>query len=210
MKTRFIIIALMILCGGSQPVLANGNRVGNGGDVVLCPKSGELLDFYENSGAIRGFSDEKSREAILEQVFKNLERLSPKQARQYKARAAEFISETEFKKEIALENIEDSNHLFGPKDKKCSLQQIAIRRHEAGLDGKRFLVDEELWNRLSPRGQAGLILHEVVYEHLYKLGEEDSVRARKLNAYYFSNKAFADSQDSYWRLVKDLNLPIYR
>lgn len=207
MKTSFYILLILFL--GSM-ALANGNRVGNGGDIVLCPKTGELLDFYENAGAVRNFASEKHHDAILEQVFKNIERLSPKQAKQYKARAGDFMTETEFKKDIALENIKDSKHLFGPKDKKCSVKQIAIRRHEVGLDGKRFIVDEELWNRLSPRGKAGLILHEVIYEHLFKLGEEDSVRARKLNAYYFSNKAFADSQDSYWRLVKELNLPIYR
>ncbi|KYG61622.1 hypothetical protein AZI86_18130 [Bdellovibrio bacteriovorus] len=184
--------------------------MGNGGDIVVCPKSQDILDFYENAGAVRAFKTEGTREKVLEEVFRNLERLSPRQAKQYKTRASEFMDDTEFKKDVALTDIKDSKHLFTPKEKDCSVQQIAIRRKEKGLEGKRFIVDETLWNQLSPRGQAGLIMHEVIYEHLYKLGEEDSVRARKLNAYLFSNKVFADSQDSYWRFITDLNLPIYR
>ena len=207
MKTHIVFIFMTLSCLTS---FANGNRVGNGGDIVLCPRTQDLLDFYENAGAVRVFQDQKNTSAVLEQVFKNLERLSPKQARQYKARAESFMTDTDFKKDVALENIKDSKHVFGPKDKNCSIKQIAIRRNETDLDGKRFIVDESLWNKLSPRGQAGLIMHEVIYEHLWKLGEEDSVRARKLNAYLFSNKAFADSQDAYWKFIKDLNLPIYR
>lgn len=207
MKTLILIILMNFV---SLMAFANGNRVGNGGDIVVCPKTQEILDFYENAGAVRAFKNEDTREKVLEEVLRNLERLSPRQAKQYKTRASEFIGDTEFKKDIALTDIQDSKHLFTPKEKGCSVQQIAIRRKEKGLEGKRFIVDEVLWNSLSPRGQAGLIMHEVIYEHLYKLGEEDSVRARKLNAYLFSNKVFADSQDSYWRFISNLNLPIYR
>lgn len=203
-------IALLLVSFISTSVFANGERVGNGGDIVICANSKDILDFYENAGAVRGFKDEDTKEKVLDEVLRNLDRLSPRQAKQYKTRAAEFMGDTEFKKDIALTDIKDSKHLFEPKDKNCSVQQITIRRKEKGLDGKRFIVDETLWNQLSPRGQAGLILHEVVYEHLFKLGEEDSVRTRKLNAYLFSNKVFADSQDSYWRFIKELNLPIYR
>jgi hypothetical protein len=203
-----ILFALISLF--SLSTFANGNRVGNGGDIVVCPGTKEILDFYENAGAVRNFSTENTIDKVLEQVFKNLERLSPRQAKQYKNRASEFISDTEFKTGVALTDIKDSKHVFEPKDKNCSVQQIAIRRNEPDLNGKRFVVDQTLWNQLSPRGQAGLILHEVIYEHLFKLGEEDSVRARKLNAYLFSNKVFADSQDIYWKFIKDLNVPIYR
>lgn len=205
-----MLIAVLILGTVSVATFANGNRVGNGGDIVICPKSKEVLDFYENAGAVRAFASEDSKEKVLDEVLRNLERLSPRQAKQYKNRATEFMSATEFKKDVALVDIPDSQHLFKPADKNCSIQQIAIRRREAGLDGKRFIVDESLWNQLSARGQAGLIMHEVIYEHFAKLGEADSVRARKLNAYIFSNKVFADSPDSYWRFIKELNLPIYR
>lgn len=209
MKMKTLKLFLLISFS-SVSAFANGHRVGNGGDVVVCPKSQEVLDFYENSGAVRGFATEKTKENVLEEVLRNLERLSPRQARQYKNRVLQFAAETEFKKDVALTDIKDSKHLFEPKDPACAVMQIAIRRREVGLEGKRFVVDENLWNKLSPRGQAGLILHEVIYEHLAKLGEEDSIRARKLNAYLFSNKVFADSQDSYWKFIKDLNIPIYR
>jgi hypothetical protein len=205
MKTLVLILSLV-----SLNAFANGNRVGNGGDIVTCSKSNEILDFYENSGAVRVFAQENTIDKVLEQIFKNLERVSPRQAKQYRTRAGEFINDTEFKTGVALTDIKDSKHVFEPSEKDCAVKQIAIRRNEPDLNGKRFVIDQNLWNKLSPRGQAGLIMHEVIYEHLYKLGEEDSVRARKLNAYLFSNKVFADSPDTYWKFIKDLNLPIYR
>lgn len=166
MRTIILLIIFNLI---AKLAWANGERVGNGGDVVVCKQVKDILDFYENAGAVRAFASEETREKVLDEVLRNLDRISPRQAKQYRRRASEFMSDTEFKKDVALADVKDSKHLFAPKDKDCSIEQIAIRRQEKGLDGKRFLVDEELWNQLSPRGQAGLIMHEVIYEHLYKL-----------------------------------------
>ena len=111
--------------------------------------------------------------------------------------------------EKELVGVPDSKHVFKPEDKNCEVRQIAIRRNEASVVTKRFVIDEKLWKKPSERDKAGLILHEIIYEHLFKLGEEDSVKARSINGYIFSDKAFQDGPETYWKMIKDFKLPIY-
>jgi hypothetical protein len=193
-------ITLVIICFASFG-WASGNRVGNGG---------HLVDFYELSQPLKSFDSAKNYQDILKELLKNLERISPSQAKQYGRRVAEFQDEVEFKKEVSLVDIKDSRYLFTAKDKDCKLLQIAIRRNESSSVTKRFIIDQELWDRLSERSKAGLVMHEVIYEHFYKLGEIDSVKARAVNGYLFTEKAFSDAPTVYWRIIQDLKLPVYK
>lgn len=206
MKTKWILSMILF----SSSAFASGDRVGNGGDGVACSDKTELLDFYESSLPLKSYKLEQSYKEITENVLSNLERFNPAQAKQYRRRFSEFFDETEFKSGASLINIKDSRHLFKPKDKNCKIMQIAIRRNEESVVMKRFLIDEDLWNKLSERSKAGLVLHEIIYEHFYKLGEDDSIKARAVNAYLFSEKSYQDGPDVYWKTVKDLKLPIYR
>ncbi|HEX7676471.1 MAG TPA: hypothetical protein VF412_20005 [Bdellovibrio sp.] len=188
---------------------ASGDRVGNGGDVVQCKTSSELLDFYEASEPLKDFGAKGYKE-ILDQVLENLKRLNPSQATQYSRRLQEIYQLIDFKSDVLLTDVDDSKHLFLPKDKDCKLLQIAIRRNVVSKVTKRFLVNEDLWKALSERSKAGLIMHEAVYEHFYKLGEDNSSKARILNAYLFSKKATTDSSEDYWGMIKSLKISIYK
>lgn len=194
----------------STYTFASGNRVGNGGNVVTCADKTELLDFVESNLPLMTAKPEHSYKEIIAEVLTNLKRLSPLQAEQYTRRAALFADDTEFKTGISLVSVPDSKHVFKPEDKNCEVRQIAIRRNEASVVTKRFVIDEKLWKKLSERDKAGLVLHEIIYEHLFKLGEEDSVKARAINAYIFSDKAFQEGPETYWKMIKDFKLPIYR
>ncbi|UXR65096.1 hypothetical protein EZJ49_02395 [Bdellovibrio bacteriovorus] len=189
---------------------ASGNRVGNGGDVVTCPAQTELLDFYESDLKLQNFDGKNSYREIAGDVLKNLARLSPVQARNYQRRLSQFIDESDFKADVTLTNIRDSKHLFKPKDETCKVRQIAIRRQDASSVSKRFLVDQDLWNKLSERSKAGLILHEIVYEHFYKLGEDNSIKARSLNAYLFSEQAQNAKPADYWKIIREMKIPLYQ
>lgn len=190
--------------------LASGNRVGNGGDIIQCKGESVLLDFYETTAPIKNFKSENSYQEIVGIVLNQLEKIHPAQAKQYKKRFASMEGEIEFRSEIELKNIKDSNHVFRPKNKDCKLLQIAVRRNLESTQTKRFVIDQELWKELNNTHKAGLILHEIIYEHLYKLGEEDSQKARILNAYLFSDKIFESPPEDYWKLIQSLKLPIYR
>lgn len=203
-------IIFLIVLMTSLVASASGNRVGNGGDVVSCPAQTELLDFYESNLKLQDFPGKNSYRDIADEVLKNLARLSPTQARNYQRRLSQFIDESDFKSDVTLTNIRDSKHLFKPKDEACKVQQIAIRKKEASSVSKRFLVDQDLWGKLSERSKAGLILHEIIYEHFYKLGEDDSIKARSLNAYLFSEQAQNVKSADYWKIIREMKIPLYQ
>ena len=182
------------------------NRIGNGGDIVICPHNKPIiLDFYENqSNLIQNNSDDYKE--IIKSRIALLEKANPKLSDQYKRRLLQIENEIEFKKNITLVDVKDSEHLFEPKDKKCKLNQIAIRKNNTIGNEKRFIIDEELWSKMDNINKAGLIMHEIIYEHFYNLGEKNSTKARKLNNYLFSLNF---DKSNFWKLIQELKIPIY-
>lgn len=188
-------------------------RIGNGGDAVVCRKDGNvqeatLLDLYESS--LKSWALEGPYEQRLESVFKKLEAVSPEQAKIYRRRLKDMRTELDIRGDVGLVDIKDSEHLVVPTRKDCRIEQAAVRRNIAEDDGKRFIVDQHIWARMNDESKAGLVLHEIVYEHLYKLGEENSVKARKLVGYYLSEDFQKTDKNAYWKRVEKLKLPLYR
>lgn len=204
MKTLILILSLIVF-----NAYASGDRVGNGGDVVKCKDSVEILDLHESPEPLKKMTASGHNELVAE-VLENLKRLNPEQSRQYSARVKTFYDSVEFKAGISLVDVKDSKHVYLPKSHDCRLVQIAIRRNNASKMTKQFIIDQDLWKGLSDRSKAGLVLHEIIYEHFFKLGEDDSSKARILNAYLFSERAFSDSPKEYWDLIKSLKVPIYK
>jgi len=189
------------------------NRVGNGGDGIVCTKEGaqataEILDFYESSQA-RIESTEAYSE-IVESRLQVLKKIDSTMGELYQKRWKSMQPEIEWKKEIELIGIEDSKHLYVPSDKNCKLKQVAIRRNQVAANQSRFVIDDSFWQQISPVSRAGLIMHELIYEHFYKLGEKDSVKARTLNAYIFSPDLESKGSTGFWKLISSLKVPIYR
>ncbi len=197
-----LILTLLPLTAFSQ------NKVGNGGDGVFCKKKGvtdaKLLDFYEAN--IPNITKEKKPEVIAQAQLDKIKDAAPQLFKQYKKRLSEITAEIEFKDNIKLTDIKDSLHLYEPLPKTCEVYQIAIRKHKVIGAEKRFIIRNDLWKKLPPLHQAGLLTHEIIYEHLAKLGETDSTKARKINSYLYSNTL---SPTGFWNLIKDLELPIY-
>ncbi len=200
MKSKFSFLFVLF---ASLNLLAN-NKVGNGGDVILCGGTSELLDFYEVS--IPTGQKETDPYKVAETQISKMEKVAPTLARQYLKRLKELPQEIDFKSEVQLEDIQDSKHLYLPDPKKCKIQQIAIRKTAVLKGEKRFIIQKDLWNNLSPLHQAGLLTHEVIYEHFSKLSEEDSLKARKLNAYLFQTPTL---DKKFWNFIKELEIPIY-
>lgn len=212
MKTIASAFAFLLFLHASAR--ADGNRVGNGGKGIECAKAGKtevrLLDLYEAPDPIEKSLEGKTRDEILARALENLRRLAPRVGEQYARRHAVLESEIEFKADAKLTPTPDSFELSLPKDSGCGLRQIAIRRPQADALTKPFLFSKDLWDRMDARNQAALYLHEIVYEHFAKLGEKDSVKARKITAYLLSEKAFKDKPDDFWKIIQSMKLPIYR
>jgi hypothetical protein len=209
MSGQNFIFSVLLFVIPFSPAEAN-NKVGNGGNVVICrPKApakatARLLDFYEHE-LVPGAEGEDPV-SIAGKKLDGLEEAAPALAALYRKRLREIKGEMELKGGVALTSVDDSKHLFTPADKKCQVKQIAIRRKNPGSDEKLFLVSKDLWELLDPANQAGLLLHEVIYEHFSKLGEEDSTKARRLNHALFAGKP---GKEKFWTMIKEMRVPIY-
>jgi hypothetical protein len=196
------------------------NRVGNGAHMIACYSSGgshlksvELFDFYErneNKEFTRVKPGKKDFLGILAGVFSTLEKVNPKQAEQYRSRLLGIQNEIEFKKGVRLTNTNDAMEVFVPSDKNCHMEQAVVRKNDALPGEKRFIVRKEFWDKLSEEGRAGVLLHEIVYEHFFMLGEKDSVKARNYNSYLMSEKFAKATPKEYWEYIKALQIPIYQ
>lgn len=189
-----------------------GDKIGNGGNVIACEHDGkitrvQLLDFFESANQdpkIKG----PSHTALLEERLKILAPLAPKLAEQYKRRLNTIQKEWNIRDGIRLTKVDDSLHALEPDDKDCAVQQTVIRLPEA-TDGKRFVVSKRYWDRLDGPGRAGLMMHEIVYEHLFKLGAKDSRNARKIVGLIFSERFSTMTDSEFWLFIKELKIPVY-
>lgn len=197
----------VVLLLESQQAFAT-NKVGNGGNVVICKSKAQILDFYEN-GVEEPTSNSTSKdkaEKIVENQIGKLKTIAPELHAQYRQRLQTIVSEFDFKEDVRLIDTKDSHHSFVPASKDCEVVQTIIRKNTVTEEEKRFLVDKKTWNKISTYQQAGLVLHEIIYEHFSKLGEKDSIKARKLNAFIFKNEP---TQKSFWEFIKNLDIAIY-
>ncbi|MFN7727968.1 MAG: hypothetical protein ACK5P7_02300 [Bdellovibrio sp.] len=209
MNSLFVLMMSLVSLGAGSN---NGNGVGNGGVGFVCEKNGKqevrVLDLTEMTAAPEASLKDLNREETLKKVWQNLERLAPALAKQYARRNQAFDSQVEFRSDVDLTPTQDTAHAAAPKN--CSLKQLAIRRLQKDSLTKDFMIDEELWKMMDERGRAALTLHEIVYEHFSKLGEKNSVKARKMTGYLLSEKSFKDTPEDFWKLIGELSLPIYQ
>lgn len=71
----------------------------------------------------------------------------------------------------------------------CKIEQIV--NYKGSADRPNILVNQDLWDKLTPTGQAALIVHESFYSVLRNFfGETDSIRTRRLVGYVFSGNLF--------------------
>jgi hypothetical protein len=202
-KKIFFVLILII----SSPLKAN-NKVGNGGDAVVCSGGkSSLLDFYEAN--INTPENTLAPKEIAAKVIAEFKTKAPTLAAQYEKRLNEIEAEIEFLETSKLVDVKDSEHLFVPTDKNCKLKQLALRKILVSSGEKRFLVDSKIWRELDNTHKAGLLMHEIIYEHFSKLGEENSVKARKFNAFLFQLYLKQKTLDQFWPLLLELEMPIY-
>lgn len=206
MKIQLLLLALFQMHAWA------GNKVGNGGDVVFCKskKSWEILDFHEarqNKLEIVS-SPEKDPYAIVKKRLEPLESLAPALHKQYLRRLGKLADDIEFREAIELTDVKDSVHAFIGKG--CKIQQAAIRLGFPQYNkGKQFVIDKDLWGKLSSTEKAGLLLHEMFYEHVSKLGITDSRPVRQFVSFMFSNQSKSISKAAFWAKMNEWGVPIY-
>ena len=58
--------------------------------------------------------------------------------------------------------------------------------------------------------QAGLVIHEIIYENFAYLGEQNSHKARYLNGLIAHVSGSRDLPKPYRHILQELHIPIYR
>jgi hypothetical protein len=191
--------------------LADIQRVGNGGDGVVCRDSDkvirsiELLDFYEARvlrSAVIDLGAAPTLEARMQVALQRLERVSPRRAQSYLLTMNQFFENAQFLKDTELVDVEDSLHLILPKG--CKIEQLVIQRPKVLPGEMMYSVNQDLWDHLDLTQRAGLILHEVVYREAIESAHSDSRAARYLTALIASPKFETISQIEFVELLKML------
>ena len=208
MKYLLVLLSLSFAAQG-QDLLSNGNGVGNGGDVVVCPKTIELLDFAEVKMTKRfSMIDLPKRTDHIDLAkarIGKLKALDPKLYDQYSKVLNGIEGRWKLIEKAEFRDVMDSFEIALPEN--CFLKQIAIQ-HE--FEGKtQIQVSKKLWDQLKPLERAGLVTHEIIYEHFLVLGEKNSIKARQFNAFLFSKEIEKMSKAQYLAYVRNLGLKLY-
>jgi len=200
MRKYFLTI---LIFGAAVNAWAAGDRVGNGGDALVCQKedgnrTAKLLDYHEaqddEHGPGRAIDLGPAALSVrgkVELVLGRVARLSPGRSRWWKEVAEPLLQAADagastkrvLFTEKLLEDVPDSDHFMYPKG--CSVQQLAIRidpDERIAVGGYDYVIQKDLWALLDNDSRAGLILHEVLYRDAVVFhGQKSSRKARFLN-----------------------------
>jgi hypothetical protein len=194
--------------GFGQTQSTNGNGVGNGGDVVVCDAKVELLDFVE-AKLLKKFSFSRvadlDHQVIARKAITNLRRVDPELGTQYEKVLLGIELRLQFLDKADFRDVPDSFEVGLPTG--CQLKQVAIQQEAEGI--KQIRISRALWEKLDPFNKAGLLTHEIIYEHFLLLGETNSVKARTFNAYIFSNEIARHDVKTYRAFRRQLGVKSY-
>jgi hypothetical protein len=205
---KFLLLFLSFTVFAQTPMSSNGNGVGNGGDVVTCKNLAELLDFTETKLMKRFTLIEAPKSSYLKIAKTRLEilkKVDPKLAAQYSKVLDSVENRWKTIENATFRDVPDSFEIAIPDE--CKIEQTAIQQE---IDGKTQIhVSKKLWDKLDPMNKAGLVLHEIIYEHFIVLGEKNSVKVRRFNSLLFSSELNRMNNKQYQEYVRLLGLKFY-
>ena len=197
------------------PASGSADFRGNGGDAVVCRtnsgniESVRLLDYFEgeyNLGVKPSLgSDSLSVKQKVTVAIDRLKRLDPKRAADYERRLNFFLENVRQLDGVEFVDIPDSEHTVVPSG--CAIEQIAIQKEPSFPHETYFKVNSELWTAMNPDHQAGLILHEMIFQEALENGHLDSVKSRYFNTQISSKALDALDAKSYQKLLELVGLP---
>lgn len=173
-----------------------GDRVGNGGDVIVCPgERTEVLDLFQgrNDWGFQPRNNPGTRDEIINTVLGAFIKVDPKIGEALKARALQLSRELALLEQDStyrstlvkltpneLINISDEGVAELPPG--CKLIQAATQITVPFPNEVKFTFQKTIWDSLDVDVQSSLILHETIYEHMLRSGENSSRSTRYMNA----------------------------
>ncbi|WPU64177.1 hypothetical protein [Peredibacter starrii] len=178
-----------------------GDRVGNGGDVIVCPNSRTVvLDIFQGSvdWGFEPIMREGSRTQIISETLKSFSAVDPVIASKLLDRALEMEKEIMSLEKSPLRRSKlvkfTTNNLINIADEGiaelppgCEIVQAATQNQKPFPGEVKFTFQKNIWMSLDTDVQTSLILHEVVYEHMIAMGELSSRSTRYFNSALHAN-----------------------
>jgi len=200
----FILIFLLSI----SAVFAQGrDRVGNGGDVVVCPGSVLLLDSIEmkDHGLKLSLPGAIIRQKVL-RVVGNIIRLDVNRGINIRMKALELIQGVEdFEVVHHSENVDFTNRiLMDVPDsfettipKNCHKEQLVTHKVPIFASDREFTIAKRYWSKLNLNQKALTVLHEAWSIIFLEEGARDSRFARYMNGVFATEDAHEMSSDQY-------------
>ena len=217
MKKAITKTLLAGLLGSCSVGFASGFSEGNGGDVVDCesgsPFRVQMLDLYEGKAYDENYQvDLGSADLDLDEkvtyYLEKLKRVAKVRSLRYETEARQFLDKVKWVEGKELTDIPDSGHLVLPVG--CKIRQIAIRLPEGSeIDGKRYLVNKDLWGILPTDDKVALIFHEIIYGEALRGDHKNSVQARKLNRWIASSEFSEVDRNEFVKTTIGWDLPVF-
>ncbi len=187
--------ALLFLLLTTSYAMAGGDRVGNGGDVVVCGNKVELLDVYEarvSNHVIYKPVGKDYKQMFQDIIQKHLSNIQPVRSARYLNHQSTFESEAQFLPGIELNDVDDAGMVAIPKG--CKLKQIVIQLSddERPAGKPRYTVSLDLWKRLDEFNKAALVLHEIFYREAIEHESSNSMVVRAMVGEVLSTKLNLD------------------
>lgn len=224
MKT--LVIATLTLLLNIQQVFAGGNELGNGGNVIFCPRNPEKSQFYDSYEAVSRYSLQPqftspalscsimsgTNECLQKAVSvaaQILTRVTAKDA-ELAARLTSYVNLFEQESKI-IDNaefvrVDDIGISHYPKD--CEIHQLVIQHVPMthAPEDKYYLIAGDYWSKINSNEQASAILHEVIYRYALESSKwkiTNSQKVRYFNALLLSGKITTLSDTEFETLRKN-------
>ena len=188
-----LITAFLFLQNPAQA--GGGGHEGHGGDGVICennPSNVELSDFFEAEQQTSDYQIDllgTDYLAITQQAIQRVAAIDPTYSARLEAALTRFLDhdKIQFVDRAKLKPVDDAQEQIEPLPG-CSIVQLALQNAKPLPFEARLWIDQNLWSKLSPVHQAGLIFHELIIavERDYHL--KDTRNLRHFVATVFSSK----------------------
>lgn len=180
MFKKLLFVTLFTTC---LQAFAGGDRVGNGGDVIVCGKKVELLDIYEarlDGLVVKAPAGKEYKEMLQNLIAKKVFPLQERRANLYMSYLKNFEAETAFYPNIELSDVDDAGMVVIPRG--CKLKQIAIQLSDSERPPgrKRYTISLDLWNQMDELNKMSLVLHELVYREILQGPVSNSMIVRAM------------------------------
>lgn len=143
---------------------------------------------------------------VLQTVFKNVSRLNPSRVQLFTGYLASFSTDFEFVSGVNLPAAGDPEQVDASVRAICKVQTLFFARPKPLSSEKRFVVNQDLWTKLTPISQASAVLESFLLKESWLHSNHSTPQSRHLNSYLLTDFPLSDSLQTYVGKLQVLNL----